>query len=294
MHGARLIKRGGGVEKRRLGSTGYELSIVGFGGILAMNETPAGAADLVAEAVARGVNYFDVAPGYGDAEERLGPALEPYRDGVFLACKTAARTRDEATAELRRSLRRLRTDRLDLYQHHGVTTMEEAEAIMGPGGAMEAFLAAREEGLVRLLGFSAHSEEAAMALMEAFPFDTILFPVNWACWRTGFGPRVIEAATEKGLGILALKALARRAKTEGEATRWPKAWYVPVDSYEQAALALRFTLGKPVTAAVSPGHVELFRWACEIAVDPRPLSAEEEEMLMARAEPGLPIFQGGR
>src|SRR6476619_6415083 len=98
------------MERRLLGETGRELSIVGFGGIVVMDTEPPEASRLVAEAVDRGVNYFDVAPSYGNAEERLGPALEPYRDRVFLACKTQKRTKQDAAAELRDSLRRMRTD----------------------------------------------------------------------------------------------------------------------------------------------------------------------------------------
>jgi aryl-alcohol dehydrogenase-like predicted oxidoreductase len=155
------------MERRPLGNTGAELSIIGFGGIVVMNVEPSEAADRVAEAVDRGVNYFDVAPSYGNAEERLGPALEPYRDRVFLACKTQKRTRDEAAQELRESLQRMRTDHFDLYQLHAMTTREDLETATGPGGALEAFVAAREQGLIRHIGFSAHNVDVALALWTA-------------------------------------------------------------------------------------------------------------------------------
>ena len=113
-----------------MGGTGEKLSVLGFGGILVMEEEPSRAADLVAEAVDRGINYFDVAPSYGNAEERLGPALAPYRGRVFLACKTGQRTRAGAEAELRQSLRNMRTDHFDLYQHHGATALV-VEALIG-------------------------------------------------------------------------------------------------------------------------------------------------------------------
>ena len=145
------------MEKRGLGKTGESLSMVGFGGVVVMNEEPSFASRVVAQAVERGINYFDVAPTYGNAEERLGPALEPYRKDVFLACKTEKRTAEEASEALHRSLELLRTDHLDLYQLHAVTKMEEVEQILGPGGALETFVKAREQGLVRYLGFSAHS-----------------------------------------------------------------------------------------------------------------------------------------
>lgn len=279
------------MEKRLLGKTGITLSVVGCGGIIVMNESAANARRLVAEAVSRGINYFDVAPTYGNAEERLGPALEPHRKSVFLACKTEERSSKKASIELHRSLRLLHTDYIDLYQFHGVTKLEEVDQIMGTGGAMEIFLKARKQGLIRYIGFSAHTEEAALALLDHFAFDSVLFPFNWVCWHQGhFGPKVLAKAQEKGLGILALKALTKRKWKENEQRRWKKCWYAPVDNYDEARLALRFTLSKPVTAAVSPGHIELLRWACDAADEFKPLS-EEEATEVARLSEGLaPIF----
>lgn len=279
------------MEKRPLGKTGVTLSVVGFGGIIVMNESIANARRLVAEAVSRGINYFDVAPSYGNAEERLGPALEPYRKSVFLACKTGERSRKKAWLELHGSLRRLRTDYVDLYQFHGVTTLKEVDQIMEKGGAMEAFLEARKRGLIGHIGFSAHSEEAALALLDRFAFDSVLFPFNWVCWHQGhFGSQVLAKAQKKGVGILALKALAKRKWEENEERKWQKCWYAPVDNYDEARLALRFTLSKPITAAVSPGHIELLRWACDTADEFKSLSQEEATQL-ARLSEGLdPIF----
>ena len=268
------------MEKRTLGKTGQRLSVVGCGGIVFTDTTPQEAADVVAKAVDRGINYFDVAPTYGNAEERLGPALEPFRKDVFLACKTVKRTRAEAAESLKNSLKVLRTDHFDLYQLHGVTTMDEVDAITAKGGALEAFVEARKSGLVRFLGFSAHSEEAALALMDRFDFDTILFPFNFVTWfKERFGPRVLDAAKRHGMGVLALKALAKRRWRDGEVKRWPKCWYCPVHSAEEAALALRWTLSLPVTAAVSPSHAELLWWAADAADRLTPLAAEEPDDL---------------
>lgn len=276
---------------RVLGRTGAELSVVGFGGIICMNAPAEECSRNVSMAVERGINYFDVAPSYGNAEEMLGPALEPYRKNIFLACKTGKRTRDEAKAELHASLARLRTDYFDLYQLHGVTTLEEVETIMAPGGAMEVLLEARQQGIIRWLGFSAHSDEAAVALMNRFPFDTILFPWNWVTWHKGnFGKQALATAQAKGLGRLALKALALRAWGKDEARTWSKTWYHPVETAEDAALGLRFTLSKPVTAAVSPGHVEFLWWACDAADKFTPLTAEEDAALAERAQQYETIF----
>ena len=252
------------MEMRELGKTGERLSVIGFGGIVVMDTTREEAARYVGEAIDRGINYFDVAPSYGNAEDRLGPALQPYRDRVFLACKTGQRAAAEARGELESSLRKMQTDRLDLYQFHGVTSLDDARRILAPGGALESVLHARDEGLVRHIGFSAHSEEAALHLLDGFAFDSVLFPINFACWNDGdFGPKLCAKATEKGMGILALKALAKRPLRKDEPRVWAKSWYVPIDTLDEAVPAMAFTLSKPVTAAIPPGHIELFRLACD-------------------------------
>ena len=281
--------------KRMLGKTGIEASVVGFGGIIVMNETPEASAKFVAEAVHEcGINYFDVAPSYGNAEERLGPALAPYRNDVYLACKTGERRAEEAEAELNASLEKMQTDHFDVYQLHAMTKMEDVETVFGPGGAMEVFVKAREQGKVRFLGFSAHSEMAALALMDRFDFDTILFPINWACWlKSGFGPDTIAKAKEKSMGILALKTLAKRAWDEDEEHDWSKTWYKPVESYEEAKLAVRFTLSQGASVAVTPGHMELLRWECDAADEFRPLTDAEEATLRAWSADLKTIFPQG-
>jgi len=282
----------GGLERRSLGRTGETLSILGLGGVVVMNATAEEASARVREAVEAGVNYFDVAPSYGNAEDMLGPALEPHRKGVFLACKTQARTRQAAAEELQRSLKKMRTDHFDLYQHHAVTKKADVEKILGPGGAMEAFEAARKAGKVRFLGFSAHSVEAAMALMEGFAFDTILFPVNYATWHAGdFGPQVLARAREKGMGILCLKAMAKGPWPSEAEKRYAKCWYEPLDAPEEAALALRFTLSHPVTAAIPPGDENLFRMALRLAARFEPLTPAEVEAMKGRGGAAVPLFR---
>jgi predicted aldo/keto reductase-like oxidoreductase len=284
--------KGGGLEKRALGRTGERLSIIGFGGIVVMNATTEEAAQRVREAIEAGVNYFDVAPSYGNAEDMLGPALEPHRKGVFLACKTQGRTKDAANKELESSLRKLRTDHFDLYQHHAVTKKSDVETILGKGGAMEAFEAAKRAGKVRFLGFSAHSVEAALALMDGYAFDSILFPVNYATWHAGsFGPQVLARAKEKGMGVLCLKALAKEPLAKGTAKRYAKCWYEPLDTPEEARQALRFTLSHPVTAAIPPGDHTLFKTALDLAMRFTPLSEDEARGIKEKALRQEPLFR---
>jgi len=284
-------KARGKIEKRTLGKTGEKLSMIGFGGIVLNGATSAQADTWVKEAIDYGVNYFDVAPSYGNAEEMMGPALEPYRKDVFLACKTTERKKEGARKELVRSLELLRTDHFDLYQLHAVTSLEDVETILGKGGALETFLEAREEGKVRYLGFSAHSVEAAMALMEAFDFDTILFPFNFATWYKGnFGPQVMEKAHEKNMGILALKAMAWRPWEEGEERSNQKTWYKPLPDRESARQGLQFTLSHPVTAAIHPGHEDFMSMAFRLALEFEPMDEQEVLKIKEKAMKTTPIF----
>jgi aryl-alcohol dehydrogenase-like predicted oxidoreductase len=140
--------------KRSLGKTGQELSIIGFGGIVVMNTEPEHAKKIVAEYVEKGINYFDVAPSYGDAELKLGPAIKPYRDRIFLACKTGKRDRAGAKDELDNSLKRLETDHIDLYQLHAITDVEkDVKAALSKEGAIQTFIEARKAGIIKYIGF---------------------------------------------------------------------------------------------------------------------------------------------
>jgi aryl-alcohol dehydrogenase-like predicted oxidoreductase len=262
-----------------------------MGAIVVMNATVAEAAERVGWAVDQGVTYFDVAPTYGNAQEMLGPALEPYREKVFLACKSEKRDAAGVSEALENSLRALRTDRFDLYQLHALSTMDDVEQVFGPGGAMEAFVRAREAGKVRHLGFSAHSQEAAVAAMERFPFDSVLFPVNYAAWNiSDFGPAIMAEAERRGVARLALKAMAHGKWPERGPRRWPKPWYEPLDAARPVELALRWTLSRSVTAALPPGEWDLFRMAVGLAQDYRPVSPDETAELMAYAPDEPTIF----
>ncbi len=280
-----------GFPRRQLGRTGVSLPIIGFGGILVMNVEQKAANDLVAAAFNAGLNYFDVAPTYGNAQDRLGPALAVYRKDCFLACKTTERKKAAAQKELDESLRTLQTDYLDLYQLHALSTLADVETAFAADGAMEVLVNAREQGKVRFLGFSAHSEQAALAALEKFDFDTVLFPVNFVCWLEGdFGPRLVEKAKSRGMGILALKSMALRRLNPGEKSAYDKCWYRPNEDDALAELGLRFTLSQGTTAAIPPGESVFFHKAVRIAGQYKPLSEAELEKLRAAAKGLTPLF----
>ena len=284
------------IAKRTLGKTGEKLSMIGFGGIVVMNEEPGAAANIVAEAVDRGINYFDVAPSYGDAQERLGPALAPYRENCFLACKPEGRMKDDSRAQLEQSLKLLKTDHVDLYQFHALTKMAELDKVLGPGGAMETMEAAKKEGKIRYIGFSVHSVETALAALDRYNFDTVLFPLNWdLVSQASFGPQILKKAQEKQMGILCLKSMAKTVWPADEKKEHPepKCWYQPAAFPNEASLGLRWTLGHPITAAIPPGDEKYFRLAMDVAQNYKPLEPQEEQALLSGGAGLEPIFQLG-
>lgn len=282
---------------RQYGKSDVQLSIIGFGGIVVMGNEQQHANKLVAESFERGVNYYDVAPSYGEgeAEIKLGPALEPYRKKTFLACKTTEREYGPAKKEFEQSLKRLRTDHFDLYQLHAITDVEkDVDVAFGRGGTMELLLEAKKAGQIRFLGFSAHSHEAALAAMDRYDFDSILFPVNFAnYYKGGFGSEVIKTAKQKEVAILALKMFASQQWPKGDPTReqYSKCWYQPITDRQQAKLAMAFTLTQPVTAAIPPGEEELFRLAMDLAMEYKPITQAQTEKVRAMATDLAPIFE---
>ena len=279
------------LPRRVLGKTGEKLSVVGFGAIM-LNDNPQDFAnELVAKAYELGVNYYDVAPNYGNAQEKLGPALKPYRKNCFLACKTHERGAEGAQRTLEDSLKKLETDYFDLYQLHALSSVDQVNQAFGPGGAMETVVKAKKEGKIKHVGFSAHSVEAALLAMNNYDFDSILFPINFACWHTGdFGPQVYAEAEKRGMGILALKAMALTPLEQGEQKFDKNVWYRPIQDEEIMKMALKFTLSKNITAAVPPGKNTLFLKALEFMNEFEPISGEETNKLLALAKTTKPIF----
>ena len=283
---------------RRRYKDGIDLSIIALGGIVVCGLSQQEASRRVAVAFERGVNYFDCAPSYfnGEAETKLGEALQPYRSKVFLAEKTMHRDAKGAREELERSLQRFHTDHVDLYQFHAVSSMDDVDQILAAGGAAETFFAAKKEGKVRHVGFSAHNAPAALRLMDALELDSVLFPVNVNAWENGgFGPQILAKAKAKGMARMALKALAFGkwpASMKESDRKYPKCWYEPIDDPEMARLALRFTLNQEVTAAVPPGDERIFDLALELASAPLPeLSAAELTGLKMKTRSLEPVFR---
>ncbi|HHX20171.1 MAG TPA: aldo/keto reductase [Clostridiales bacterium] len=240
------------MQKRALGNTGYQVSAVVYGGIVSMNDGQEASDRYVAWAMERGVNYFDVAPTYGDAEEKLGRSLIPYRKDVYLACKTTQRMKVDAEKELKRS--------------------------------MELVVRLKQEGVLRKVGFSAHSEQAALRLLELYDFDTALFPMNWMLDRNeGIGRALAKKAKEKGVGLLGMKSFIERAwKDDAEKAAYPKSWCKPfgVDQTELRVAAMKHAIEMGSNVLVPPGNFENFSFMVEHADEAlQPLTDAERQML---------------
>ena len=279
-----------------LGKTGYKVSVIGYGGVVSSQHfdkafIPGDGQNMsdqyVSWAIEQGINYFDVAPGYGDAQLLMGNSLRPWRDQVYIACKTAKRKRAEAEAEMKESLRLLHTDCFDVYQLHGLVTMEELETCFSRGGTMELLIWMKENGFARKIGFTAHNEEAALRALELYDFDTVMFPFNWHMnMAHAMGDRLREEEKKRGIGLLGIKSMIERAWDEEEryASKYPKSWCKPFDVLtEQQYLlsALKYTVSLGVDILIPPGNFEHFKFAAEHAdeVWDEPMTEKERSLL---------------
>jgi len=223
------------------------------------------------------VNYFDVAPNYGngDAEIKMGIGLQGMdRSKYFLACKTHKRDKAGAQVELERSLKRLKTDHFDLYQLHHLVRPSEVKEVFGPDGAMDVILKARDEGKIKYIGFSAHTTKSALDAMKTFRFDTVMFPINFVEFYTrNFGAEVLALADEQGAGVLAIKPLSWGTwPKEGQKNReW---WYRSLEEPGEVELAVRFSLSqKGVVAAIPTSFVDLLDKTIQAGKAFKPLDA---------------------
>ena len=256
------------VERRRLGRTGHRSSVAVLGGAAFWVGEPAAAADSFALARAAGVNHLDVAPQYGAAQQVLGPLIPAVRDDLFVACKTLRHDPAGVRAQLEESLTLLHCESFDLYQMHAVTDRAELDA---RAGALEAILAARDEGLCRFVGITGHDLTAPDAHAEAlrrYDLDTVMFPVNPRLWADPAyresAEALLELAAERDVGVMAIKAAA--ARPWGERPHHAGTWYEPYTTAAEVDRGVHFALSVPgVHAFCTPGDTGVLALALEAA-----------------------------
>jgi len=248
--------------------------------------------------LAAGVNHFDVAPTYGDAELKLAPKLGEHREEIFLGCKTQERTYNGAWGELHKSLERLETDHVDLYQFHAVTRYDELETIVGEGqgangddpGALAAFEDAKQDGLIDHIGLTSHGDPSVIrtAIKEIDALETVMFPMNYTLLGKE-GPEydygaVRDLAEERELGALGIKAFARGPWPEDldPEDRPYDTWYEPYDTTDELQDCLRFSLSQGMTSLANAGDPALVPTILEAAVEYEPLSETEQAALRER------------
>ncbi len=238
------------IERIPFGTTGHQSSRAIFGAA-ALGAMKQDRADRTLELIQQwGLNHIDVAASYGDAELRLAPWLKHYRDSVFLASKTGHRTYEKAKKQIHASLERMQVDQIDLIQMHNLTQADQWETAMGSGGAMEALLEAKEQGLVRFLGVTGHGTYApAMHLqsLEAYPFDSILVPYNYAMmqqpqYADDFNA-LYNMCQNRGVAMQTIKSIAaRRWQDDDEEKRF--SWYRPITDADAMKRAIDFVLSR--------------------------------------------------
>jgi aryl-alcohol dehydrogenase-like predicted oxidoreductase len=261
------------IEQRPFGHTGHMSSAVVFGAA-ALGQVDQATADRVLDLLLEhGVNHIDTAPSYGDSELRIGPWMDRHRDDFFLATKTRERDYAEAKAEIRRSLERLRTDRIDLLQLHSLSHPEEWEQALSPGGALDAAREAREEGLIRFIGVTGHGWTIAAMhrrALERFDFDSVLLPWNWHCAHHETYAADFEATValceQRRVAVQTIKSLARGPWAAG-VDRNHTTWYEPLEDPDDIRLAVHWVLARPGIFLNSVGDVELLPHVLEAAAE---------------------------
>ncbi len=252
------------MERRRLGRLGHESSVLIYGGAALADVSQEVATASIDEALAAGINHFDTAAGYGDAELRFGAVMHRIRDQIFLATKTGERDREAAWRQINNSLERLRTDRVDLLQLHAIGDLTELDAATRDGGALEAAIRAQEEGLVGAIGITGHGHEAPATHLEAlkrFPFATVLTPLNPVLARDPEYMSAYEALVDEieyqDAGLMIIKAVAKQNWPDQDAKTYTT-WYEPFDQQHQITAAVAWVLDRPeVTGIATPADVRL-------------------------------------
>jgi aryl-alcohol dehydrogenase-like predicted oxidoreductase len=268
------------------GRTGHQSTRVIFGAA-AFSDVTQDDADRTMELILRyGINHIDTAASYGDSELRLGPWLEHHRAEVFLATKTGERTRQAAHDQIRRSLERLRVDQVDLIQLHNLVDPGEWEAAMGPGGALEAVVAAREEGLVRFIGVTGHGVTVAAMhkrALEQFPFDSVLLPYSYVLMQDPRYAADFEALAslcqERGVAMQTIKSITRAPW--GERPHTTSTWYEPLLDQGAIDRAVDWVLGRPDVFLNTVGDIAILPKVLDAAdrFGERPSDAAMQELV---------------
>ena len=283
------------METRRFGRTGH-MSTIAIFGAAAFSKISQENADKVMEMVIEaGVNHIDVAPSYGQAEERIGPWMPRERGRFFLGCKTTERTREGAWKEMQDSLKRLQTESFDLYQCHAITTMEELDSVTMTGGALEAFVKARGEGLTKYLGITGHGVDAPQIYLEAlrrFDFDSVLFPINFVQMANPeyrkYTEELIATCKTKDVGTMIIKSITKAPW--GERQQTATTWYEPFDQIDEIQRAVNFVLSYDVTGVCTAGDTRILPMVLEACENFTRLSNSEMEEMIKSGTQFEPLF----
>jgi aryl-alcohol dehydrogenase-like predicted oxidoreductase len=249
------------IEKQPFGKTGHMSTRAIFGSVC-LRRASQGEADKVLELLLDyGINHIDTAPLYGDAELRLGPWMKTHRDQFFLATKTDKRTYPEAREQVYRSLDRLQVDRVDLLQIHNLTDVVYRETAMGPGGALEFLVEARDEGLTRFIGVTGHgilAPKMHLESLERFAFDTVLLPCNYLLMQNsdyseGFN-NLISYCSERNIAVQTIKSIARGLW--GDKLRSHVTWYEPLTDEESIIKSVHWVLGTAGIFMITVGDIQ--------------------------------------
>lgn len=278
------------METRRFGRTGHMSTIAIFGAAAFWQISQEEADKVIEQVIEAGINHIDVAPSYGQAEERVGPWMPRERGRFFLGCKTMERTKEGAWNEMQQSLKRLQTENFDLYQCHAITTMEELDAVTKKGGALEAFEQARREGLTKFIGITGHGVDAPKIYLEAlrrFDFDSILFPLNFVQmaipeYRKNT-EELIATCKTKDVGTMVIKTITKNPW--GEKPHTATTWYEPFEQSDEIQRAVNFAMSYDVTGLCTAGDTRILPLvlkACENFT--RLNNAELEEMIKSGKE----------
>jgi len=283
------------IERAPFGATGHDSTRVIFGAAALGSVAKADADRALDLLLEHGINHIDVAAGYGDAELRIAPWLRRHPDTFFLATKTGERTYRSAREQIRRSLERLGVDRVDLIQLHNLVDVIEWETALGSGGALEAAIEAREEGLVRFIGVTGHGlsvPEMHRRSLERFPFDSVLAPYNHVQMQDPRYAETFEAlatvCAERNVALQTIKSLARRRWDGRQATA--ATWYEPLREQADIDRAVHWVLGRPEAFLLTTGDVEILPRLLDAAerFERRPSDGDMAEL--AARQDATPLF----